>query len=661
MPAGFGFYKTHTLAGSADGALTNFQMSVTVHFGSGTDSGADVFLAGKCQTDFDDIRFTDAAGTDIDYWRESKVDSDNAVFWVEVPSIPASPSTVDIRIYYSNAGAADAGNIRNTFLMGDDFETFTPAMLLQTPQSFGTDICKTSNGDIFVPVFRNPSGSETVHLYRTQDDGVSWTQLSTIWASGSARSHAHCDTDGDQKIYVSAKMTNGTGVFMKHSADAGATWSTEKTIATSLNTATDPKILYISASLLLCFVRVVNGANFEVRCYSSTDDGDTWGLLSTPHTEATAGIASCEDIDAIVAANGDVLLAWEREVTEKGAASCRQRISTDNGSTWGSESTIVASAGSEDNEGGSYLLDGSTLTYIYGSNVAGGLSYDKGQIYKKTSTDHGVTWSAATKIWESYDTVEPVGEFTASGALLLLGTKGYDPAGDTAQMQLISIVLGGVDWSDRNWTQDAGFAYVTTVASEVSARLEGLRYDTNIRGFLVQSDFSGQDCIIEARARSPLSDVDLRLVGRYTDANNHYLMDLLGAGINNIQVYKRVTGTYTSLNTDAFTPAAGTFYRLKWQISGVNPTTFKVWVDDALQNNFTEATSSHTSGKVGMSAGAGPSRFAAVFSFIFARQFTATEPTHGAWGTETATGSSMPFEETAWSVQKYRERRLIGV
>src|SRR3990167_8547989 len=102
MPDGFGFYKTHTITGSADGALTDFQMSVTAHYGSGTDSGADVYLAGKCQTDFDDIRFTDAAGTDIDYWRESKVDSDHAVFWLEVPSIPASPSTVDIRIYYDN-------------------------------------------------------------------------------------------------------------------------------------------------------------------------------------------------------------------------------------------------------------------------------------------------------------------------------------------------------------------------------------------------------------------------------------------------------------------------------------------------------------------------------------------------------------------------------
>jgi hypothetical protein len=635
--AGFGFYKTHTLAGSADGALTDFQMSVTVHYGAGTDSGSDVYLDGKCQTDFDDVRFTDADGADIDYWRESVVDSDNAVFWFEAPNIPASPDTVDVRIYYGNATAADAGDIRATFLMGDDFESFAPAVLLGTPPTYAVDTCKAANGDIFAPV-SNPT-SQTVWLYRTQDDGVSWSNLSTIWGASSSRTNCYCDTDGDQRVYVSAKIGTGTGLVMKRSEDAGSTWSTEKTIvASGLSGALDPKLLYVSATLLLCLVRVVSGANFEIRCYSSDDHGDTWSLLSTPHTEASAGLNSLEDTDAIVAANGDILLTWEREVTELSTSSVRQRISDDGGSTWGAESTIVASSSTEDNEGGSYLLSGSTLTFIYGTNVAGTLSYDKAQVYKKTSADHGVTWGEASLIWESYDGVENVGEFTAGGDIVLLQTKGHVSGGEDAKKQAIAAVVGGVDWRNRHWAQDGGLAYVATVGGVVSARVEGHRYNTNLRGFLVQSDFSGQDAIIEARVRSPLSSSANRLLGRYTDENNHYMVEMADASIDKIQVYKRVSGTYTLLNEFAFTSTAGTFYRMRWQISGVNPTTMKVWVDGVLKNNFTEATSTQTTGKAGLSAGTSLNRFAHVCDFIFARKFTATEPTHGAWGDETAVG-----------------------
>jgi len=59
----------------------------------------------------------------LDYWMEEKVDGDYAVFWVEVDSIPASPDTTTIYIYYGKSDATTTSNGDDTFLVFAEFET----------------------------------------------------------------------------------------------------------------------------------------------------------------------------------------------------------------------------------------------------------------------------------------------------------------------------------------------------------------------------------------------------------------------------------------------------------------------------------------------------------------------------------------------------------
>ncbi|MFX1519772.1 MAG: DUF2341 domain-containing protein [Promethearchaeota archaeon] len=115
------YKKSHTIVGSTAGALTNYQMRFFVHYGSGTDTGADVYCDSKCRTDFDDIRFTDSTGNLLDYWIESKTDGDEAIFWVEINNIAASPSTTTIWMFLDNPGASSESNGETTFLLFDDF------------------------------------------------------------------------------------------------------------------------------------------------------------------------------------------------------------------------------------------------------------------------------------------------------------------------------------------------------------------------------------------------------------------------------------------------------------------------------------------------------------------------------------------------------------
>ena len=116
----WGYRKSHVI-NSASGAGTNYQVNITVHYGSGTDNAWDVYCDSKCRSDFGDIRFTASDGTTLlDYWIEEKHDSDNATFWVEITdNLTAQDAT--IYMYYGNPSATTTSNGDNTFIFFDHF------------------------------------------------------------------------------------------------------------------------------------------------------------------------------------------------------------------------------------------------------------------------------------------------------------------------------------------------------------------------------------------------------------------------------------------------------------------------------------------------------------------------------------------------------------
>jgi len=120
--SGWGRRKKGTIQGTTAGAQTDYQMRMTVHKGTGTDSPTDVYCGGNCRDDFGDIRWCAEDGTTLlSYWIEELVSGDYAVFWVKIPSIPASPDSVDVYMYYDNPSATSLSDGDATFLLFDDF------------------------------------------------------------------------------------------------------------------------------------------------------------------------------------------------------------------------------------------------------------------------------------------------------------------------------------------------------------------------------------------------------------------------------------------------------------------------------------------------------------------------------------------------------------
>ena len=127
--AGWPYRKSHTITGTAAGGQNDYHVGVKVYYGAGADGTeavdgvtfGKVYLGGKCETDFTDIRFTGPDGqTLLGYWLEDKTDSNFALFWVRVPSIPASPGTMQIYIYYGASGVPSLSDT-GILIFGEEF------------------------------------------------------------------------------------------------------------------------------------------------------------------------------------------------------------------------------------------------------------------------------------------------------------------------------------------------------------------------------------------------------------------------------------------------------------------------------------------------------------------------------------------------------------
>ncbi|MGY5873510.1 MAG: DUF2341 domain-containing protein [Candidatus Thorarchaeota archaeon] len=116
---GWSYRKSHLLNGF-EGAGYNYQIKIIAHYGTGTDSGQDVFLNYHSKSDFGDVRFIASGGHSfLDYWCESVDAGNKAVFWVKISANLNYDQM--FYIYYGNSAAVSMSNGEKTFLFFDDF------------------------------------------------------------------------------------------------------------------------------------------------------------------------------------------------------------------------------------------------------------------------------------------------------------------------------------------------------------------------------------------------------------------------------------------------------------------------------------------------------------------------------------------------------------
>ena len=118
----YDYYQTHSIIGSIDGSLYGYQVYFDIYNSNGTSSGSNVFLNGHSRSWPYDIAFTSSDGnTTYPIWIEAS-NSSYAKIWVNITNtIPASPSSLPINIWYGKSGDTTKSNPNTTFLWFDDF------------------------------------------------------------------------------------------------------------------------------------------------------------------------------------------------------------------------------------------------------------------------------------------------------------------------------------------------------------------------------------------------------------------------------------------------------------------------------------------------------------------------------------------------------------
>jgi PKD repeat protein len=114
------YRRAFTVSNAGTSVLTDYQFEILVNTSIGEGSNV-IYFDGKCQEDYDDIRFTNVIG-DItyDYWIVENVTYNWCEkIWVKVDYVPPGISTV--YMYYGNSTSSKAASGEDTFQFFDDF------------------------------------------------------------------------------------------------------------------------------------------------------------------------------------------------------------------------------------------------------------------------------------------------------------------------------------------------------------------------------------------------------------------------------------------------------------------------------------------------------------------------------------------------------------
>lgn len=88
-----------TIQAMGEGFPDPYLIPITVHYGAGTDSNFDVYLAGHCQAIFSDLNFTDIFDNPLDAWLYDWSVADFCTYYVEIAHLE---DNAVLYLYYGN-------------------------------------------------------------------------------------------------------------------------------------------------------------------------------------------------------------------------------------------------------------------------------------------------------------------------------------------------------------------------------------------------------------------------------------------------------------------------------------------------------------------------------------------------------------------------------
>jgi len=132
-------------------------------------------------------------------------------------------------------------------------------------------------------------GLDSAFLYKSTDDGVTWSVVSEIRNAGEhqLQETGVCQTPNGNIIAISRDEALDTNTYVHFSTDGGLTWGPEQDYTSQLGALGLPQVVNLGNVLMLT-ARQSN--QFQVSMYLSYDNGVTWSSKIVLDTYATSNI-----------------------------------------------------------------------------------------------------------------------------------------------------------------------------------------------------------------------------------------------------------------------------------------------------------------------------------------------------------------------------------
>jgi hypothetical protein len=290
------------------------------------------------------------------------------------------------------------------------------------------------------------NGYNVVFL-RSKDHGTTWSAPVKTYGKVSWNDKPILATSDDGRdVYVSWNGPQGGDPWIAQSHDFGRTWTQTRLVksddyyyAFDADVTHSGRVIFAETSVVYQSSVGLTGKT-KVHAIVSGDRGTTWknivvdaypaGLQSTERADYYAGHAALSADD-----DGNLVLAYDAPTSAYGLQRIYTRRSTDGGKTWSSRTPVsvdgeMATAPAIESRG-----HGDVRMFYF--QTANGGDVDAWNVWYRSSTNGGASWSAAVKISDA-----------TSGAVYKSADGFLEPYGDYGEMGITSTGATVAAWGE---------------------------------------------------------------------------------------------------------------------------------------------------------------------------------------------------------------------
>jgi len=336
--------------------------------------------AGQVDFDWEDI--TDATGYRIQIDTVDTFDSPDLIQADVTPS-EYSVTINDIGQYYWRTKAYIPPSGETSYTPAWTFRLSSPVMPLTSDvnQDYYPHISKFNDGSLVVCWSRNGD----IYYRSSSNNGITWSTETKLSTATYEYEPSMIQAE-DGTIWLTwFSFTGSPDIWYRTSSDNGTSWSADIQLTTDPNIDYDPDIIQTADGKIWVVWESYRSGNPDIWYKTSIDNGTTWSA----DTQLTTDSSSDYDPEIIQTENGNIQVVWHSYRSGNSDIWCK--TSSNNGTTWSSDTLLFGSNDPEYHPSITQTPDGTLFVTWYSSHSA------NEDIWIIRSSDSGITWTESER------------------------------------------------------------------------------------------------------------------------------------------------------------------------------------------------------------------------------------------------------------------------